>query len=170
MYAEHLDVLGEPFLLVIDVEGVVFFGAERTFEQYRLFKRLEEPQWMKSENMQRYKKCILDYLEGASKAIVLPISSVGKGTEFQEQVWQGLLTIPHGQTISYGELAEQLGCPSSVRAVATAVGKNPLLLIRPCHRVIRASGELGEYAGGRELKKRVIEWEKEVVKTHDLGL
>lgn len=160
MYAERLDVFGESFLLVADDEGIIYLGIEHVFDEYQLSKQLEKPQRTKSERIQRYKKYVLDYLEGESNAIDLPISSVGKGTEFQEKVWQGLLIIPYGQTISYGEFAERLGCPTSVRAVATAVGKNPLLFIRPCHRVIRSSGELGEYAGGRELKKRLIALEK----------
>lgn len=160
MYAERLEVWGESFVLVVDEEGVVFLGEEPAFERYRLAKSLEQPSWDEPEKIQFYKKSVYEYLEGLSKSINLPISSARKGTDFQEKVWRGLLAIPYGETISYGELAERLGCPSSVRAVATAVGKNPLLLIRPCHRVIRSTGELGEYAGGCELKKRLLELEK----------
>ena len=160
MYAERLEVWGESFVLVVDEEGVVFLGEEPASERYRLAKSLEQPSWDEPEKIQFYKKSVYEYLEGVSKSIDLPISSVGKGTDFQEKVWQGLLAISYSKTISYGELAESIGCPSSVRAVATAVGKNPLLLIRPCHRVIRSTGELGEYAGGCELKKRLLELEK----------
>lgn len=82
------------------------------------------------------------------------------GSEFQERVWQAIDTIPYGATTSYGKLAEQIGAPrSAVRAVGTAIGANPLLILRPCHRVIGASGSLTGYAGGLERKEYLLEHE-----------
>ena len=83
------------------------------------------------------------------------------GTAFQNKVWSGLTTIPFGQTTTYLEIAEVIGCKSSVRAVASAIGRNPLPLLIPCHRVIRTDGSLGGYAGGLELKKMLLDWERE---------
>ncbi|MET7936412.1 methylated-DNA--[protein]-cysteine S-methyltransferase [Streptomyces sp. NPDC005322] len=79
------------------------------------------------------------------------------GSDFQRRVWQALEAIPYGTTVSYGELAERAGAPrAAVRAVGTAIGRNPLLIVRPCHRVIGANGSLTGYAGGLERKQRLL--------------
>ena len=81
------------------------------------------------------------------------------GTAFQQRVWQALLTIPFGKTASYGEIARAVGCPSP-RAVGQAVHRNPIALMIPCHRVIGADGSLTGFAGGLEVKARLLELEK----------
>ena len=86
-----------------------------------------------------------------------------KGTPFQQRVWQALLTIPYGKTISYGEIAKMVDCRSA-QAVGQAVGRNPIALIIPCHRVIAANGQLGGYAYGTEIKKRLLELEEILLK------
>ncbi|MEV7233224.1 methylated-DNA--[protein]-cysteine S-methyltransferase [Streptomyces sp. NPDC051020] len=81
----------------------------------------------------------------------------GRGTEFQRRVWSALDTVPYGETVSYGQIAERIGAPGAgVRAVGTAIGRNPLLIVRPCHRVIGADGALRGYAGGLECKERLL--------------
>ena len=89
-----------------------------------------------------------------SRIIVQP-----KGTLFQQCVWQALLTIPYGKTVSYGEIARMVGCKSA-QAVGQAVGANPVALLIPCHRVIAAHGQLGGYAYGQEIKKRLLNIEQ----------
>ena len=84
-----------------------------------------------------------------------------QGTPFQQRVWLVLLTIPYGETLSYGEIAKMIGCRSA-QAVGQAVGANPIALILPCHRVIAAHGKLGEYEYGIEIKKRLLELETEI--------
>ena len=76
-----------------------------------------------------------------------------QGTEFQKKVWQALLTIPFGETRSYGQIARQIGNPEAVRAVGAANGKNPISIIVPCHRVIGANGKLTGFAGGLAAKE-----------------
>jgi methylated-DNA-[protein]-cysteine S-methyltransferase len=83
-----------------------------------------------------------------------------RGTEFQRRVWKALLTIPYGETRSYGEIAEQIGAPGAARAVGLANGRNPIAIIVPCHRVIGASGSLTGYGGGLDRKKTLLELEK----------
>lgn len=83
-----------------------------------------------------------------------------RGTAFQLRVWQEVLKIPFGQTRSYQEVAEAIGEPTAVRAVATAIAQNPIAVLVPCHRVIHSDGTYGEYHWGRDLKRRLIEWEK----------
>ena len=83
-----------------------------------------------------------------------------RGTEFQQRVWNALLTIPYGETRSYGEIAEQIGAPGSARAVGWANGHNPIAIVVPCHRVIGASGSLTGYGGGLDRKRTLLELEK----------
>lgn len=82
------------------------------------------------------------------------------GTSFQQKVWQAVRTIPYGETRSYSDLARAIGMPSAVRAVASAVARNPLLLVVPCHRVIQKSGKLGNYRGGATWKQSLLKLEK----------
>ncbi len=81
------------------------------------------------------------------------------GTNFQKKVWQELLNIPYGKTISYLDLAKKLGDPKVIRAAASANGKNPLWIVIPCHRVIGTDGSLTGYAGGFWRKKWLLEHE-----------
>jgi len=81
------------------------------------------------------------------------------GTPFQQRVWQELLSIPYGHTITYAELAERVGKPTASRAVGNANGRNPISILVPCHRVIGADGKLTGYAGGVERKRWLLNWE-----------
>ncbi|MBW5420771.1 methylated-DNA--[protein]-cysteine S-methyltransferase [Streptomyces sp. BG9H] len=86
--------------------------------------------------------------------------AAGAGTAFQRKVWDALETVPYGTTTTYGRLAEQLGLSrAAVRALGTAIGRNPLLVVRPCHRVIGADGSLTGYAGGLERKRQLLDLE-----------
>jgi methylated-DNA-[protein]-cysteine S-methyltransferase len=98
-----------------------------------------------------------EYFEGKRKIFSLPLDF--HGTEFQQQVWQALLTIPYGQTRSYLQIAQQIGNEKSVRAVGAANGKNPISIIAPCHRVIGSSGKLTGFAGGLEAKAFLLQME-----------
>jgi AraC family transcriptional regulator of adaptative response/methylated-DNA-[protein]-cysteine methyltransferase len=88
-----------------------------------------------------------------------PLTLDLRGTNFQIQVWEALLRIPAGQLVTYQNIASAIGSPNATRAVGTAVGKNPVPLLIPCHRVIRATGEFGQYAFGSERKKAILGWE-----------
>ena len=97
------------------------------------------------------------YFTGRDPGLTPPLRP--EGTAFQQRVWQELLTIPFGQTASYGEIARAVGC-GSARAVGQAVHNNPIALMIPCHRVIGADGSLTGFAGGLEVKARLLELEK----------
>lgn len=88
-----------------------------------------------------------------------PLSAWVVGSNFQVQVWRALLSIPFGDIRSYRQVAEQLGRPQAARSVGSAIAKNPLGYLIPCHRVLRGSGEIGEYHWGRERKAAMISWE-----------
>ena len=100
-----------------------------------------------------------DYFKGQLKNFNLPLDLIG--TEFQKKVWQGLLSIPYGQTQSYQGLAKQIGHPKAMRALGAANGKNPILIIIPCHRVIGANGTLTGFVGGLKNKAVLLELEQQ---------
>ncbi|MCZ4317831.1 methylated-DNA--[protein]-cysteine S-methyltransferase [Aequorivita viscosa] len=98
-----------------------------------------------------------EYFEGERKKFNLKLSP--EGTDFQKRVWQQLQEIPFGKTMSYQQMANQLGNPKVIRAAASANGKNPISIIIPCHRVIGSDGLLTGYAGGLHRKKWLLEHE-----------
>ncbi len=108
------------------------------------------------------RKQLDQYFKGELQEFDIPLDLVG--TEFQKQVWSGLLQIPYGSTTTYAKQAERLGKPSAVRAVANANGKNKISIILPCHRVIGADGTLTGYGGGIWRKKKLLELELENLK------
>ena len=95
------------------------------------------------------------YMRGERDGFDLPLDLAG-GTPFQQEVWQALLAIGRGATRSYGELSQHLGRPRAVRAVGAAVGRNPLSVVVPCHRVLGADGSLTGYAGGLDRKAALL--------------
>lgn len=98
------------------------------------------------------------YFAGTRQSFQLPLHP--EGTDFQKQVWTALLSIPYGQTVTYGQLARKLGCPSAARAVGHACKQNPLPILIPCHRIVAADGTVGGYAGGQPLKSALLTLEQ----------
>jgi len=105
---------------------------------------------------------LLEYFNGSRKQFDIPCRTT-IGTPFQQKVWRTIAKVPHGTTISYRELAKMAGYASSIRAVATAAGKNPHSIIIPCHRIIGVKGDLTGYAGGIEHKNVLIALEQGTV-------
>lgn len=103
-------------------------------------------------------KELIKYFAGNLKNFSVKLSF--SGTNFQKKVWQALLKIPFGETRSYGQIAQQIGDLKACRAVGTAIGKNPIAIIAPCHRVIAKSGKLTGFAGGLEAKSYLLSLER----------
>lgn len=99
-----------------------------------------------------------EYFAGRRSTFDVPLDPAG--TEFQCDVWRALRTIPFGETRSYAEIARQIGRPKAVRAVGAANGKNPISIITPCHRVIGSNGALTGFAGGLDVKARLLALEQ----------
>jgi methylated-DNA-[protein]-cysteine S-methyltransferase len=95
-----------------------------------------------------------EYFGGKRKTFALTLDVAG--TDFQRDVWNALLTIPFGETRSYGQIARQIGRPRAVRAVGAASGKNPVSIVAPCHRVVGSTGQLTGFAGGLDVKARLL--------------
>jgi methylated-DNA-[protein]-cysteine S-methyltransferase len=97
---------------------------------------------------------LAEYFAGERRTFSLPLDFAG--TQFQRSVWDALLTIPYGETRSYGDIARQIGRPKAVRAVGAANGRNPISIVAPCHRVIGANGTLTGFAGGLATKQFLL--------------
>ena len=110
-----------------------------------------------NENLIQAQNEIEEYLKKERKVFDLPIKL--KGTDFQKKVWNELLKIPYGEKRSYFDIAKNINKEKALRAVGTAIGKNPLLIVVPCHRVINKNGNLGGFACGVEVKKKLLEIE-----------
>ncbi|MET0240800.1 MAG: methylated-DNA--[protein]-cysteine S-methyltransferase [Sphingobium sp.] len=100
---------------------------------------------------------LAEYFAGTRRSFDLPLDF--RGTEFQKHVWAALLTIPYGETRSYGAIARAIGKPSASRAVGAANGRNPISIVAPCHRVIGTNGALTGFAGGLEAKMLLLRLE-----------
>jgi AraC family transcriptional regulator of adaptative response/methylated-DNA-[protein]-cysteine methyltransferase len=110
------------------------------------------------EPMPEVEKSVRAFIAGEGSLARVPVDI--RGTVFQRRVWEALRRIPRGETRTYGEIARQIGAPAAVRAVGSACGANPVALVVPCHRAVRADGGLGGYAWGLPVKKRLLEIEK----------
>ena len=104
---------------------------------------------------------LAEYFAGTLRVFSVELDFTG--TDFQKTVWQALSMIPYGETRSYREIAVQIGKPKAVRAVGGALGRNPISIIAPCHRVVGSGGKLTGFAGGLGAKARLLELERAVV-------
>ena len=122
----------------------------------------EDKTYFENKNLPQYilncKKQLLQYFSGKRKTFDLKLKP--KGTEFQLKVWNELLKIPYGETVSYSDIAKNIGKPKASRAVGNAVNKNPIFIIIPCHRVIGKSGSLVGFAYGLDKKEYLLNLEK----------
>jgi methylated-DNA-[protein]-cysteine S-methyltransferase len=108
-----------------------------------------------------------EYFAGCRRAFTTALAF--DGTAFQQQVWQALLTIPFGETRTYGEIAHQIGRPTASRAVGAANGRNPISIIAPCHRVLGSTGALTGFAGGLAAKDHLLAHERRFAHVKMLG-
>ncbi|HEX8955932.1 MAG TPA: methylated-DNA--[protein]-cysteine S-methyltransferase [Burkholderiaceae bacterium] len=128
------------------------------FEQHRHFKGKDG--WQRDARhavVRQAVRQIEEFFAGTREHFDLPLDL--RGTPFQQEVWRQLLRIPYGTTVSYGEHARAVGRPKAARAVGAAIGRNPVSIIVPCHRVVGSNGSLTDYAGGLARKRMLLEHE-----------
>ena len=138
-------------------------GTENYISEVSFFDKTEKVTGKKKNLPPMLIQCIeqlIQYFHGERRVFELPIHQ--PGTPFQQEVWNELMTIPYGKTISYLELARKTGDTKATRAVANANGKNNVAIIVPCHRVIGSNRELVGYGGGLWRKKWLLEHEAKV--------
>ena len=141
LYYDVLEVDKDSLYLLVSLKGWVAISAFN--ETLSVFLAPYQGASFSEEIVAPYKQALQEYFEGTRITFDQPIDLLGRGTLFQQAVWQGLTQIPYGQTASYGEIARLINRPKAIRAVGTAIGKNPLRIIQPCHRVIRLDGSIG---------------------------
>lgn len=124
------------------------------------FTEKETPSLVPNEVSERAAAELEHYFAGTLKSFTFPIAQIG--TEFQQEVWNSLLTIAYGETTSYLKFSHQLNNPLAIRAIAAANGKNNLAIVVPCHRVIGSNGKLVGYAGQLWRKKWLLQHEREI--------
>lgn len=147
-------------LLLGAVDGKLAFsdwesGWHRASVQKRIDRFLKGPYENRPDALlDRTEAELREYWEGKRRTFELPLLFLG--TDFQKDVWNALLDIPWGETVSYGDLAGRIGRPKAVRAVGVAVGENPFSIIVPCHRVIGKDGSITGYGGGLDAKRMLL--------------
>ena len=140
--------------------GAIVIVENGTAVTHVFFSRMVQPEhveWEETPLLRQTASQLDEYFQGARRMFDVPLSP--QGTEFEQTVWKALQTIPHGETRSYGDIARQIGQPSACRAVGHANNQNPISIIIPCHRVIQASGIIGNYRYGPTRKNALIGWE-----------
>ena len=157
---EMLAVFGSKGLCLLE-----FIGQKHMEQEIMAVQKALLGQFIFQENEQtQLLRRELDlYFQGRLKVFTTPLEMIG--TTFQQQVWNALLTIPYGETLSYKEQAQQLGNPKAIRAVAAANGQNKVSILIPCHRVIGSDGKLTGYAGGLNRKQSLLALERGEVQT-----
>ena len=110
----------------------------------------------------RARQQLAEYFSGNRHDFCLPLD-LSPGSPFQRSVWEAARHIPYGRTSTYGEIAQAVGIPNAARAVGNALANNPVPIIVPCHRVLRADGAWGGYRGGLEIKKVLLSLERETL-------
>ena len=148
--------------LLLSAKNDALIGLEFEQEQTSRQDYSLEPNWLLDDNhpvLIAAKSALSRYFNGEAESFSdLPLAP--QGTAFQQQVWQALLAIPYGQFSSYGELAKQIGNPRAVRAVGGAVGRNPISIIIPCHRILGKNHALTGFGGGLPTKRYLLQLEK----------
>ncbi|GGM27736.1 methylated-DNA--[protein]-cysteine S-methyltransferase [Paraliobacillus quinghaiensis] len=129
-----------------------------TFRNWAFHKFVNPRLIEEEEQLKFYLTELVAYFQGEKKHFSMPVDL--QGTAFQQEVWKTLSQIPFGETRNYTKIAEAIGKPAAVRAVANAIGANPVLITIPCHRVIGKNGKLTGYRGGLEMKEHLLRLEK----------
>jgi O-6-methylguanine DNA methyltransferase len=143
-------------------EKTIFFlsNSERSFDFFINFLTNNFPHCpIIEKSSPEIEKELEGYLSGKTREIGLePVYLYG--TDFEKKIWETARKIPYGNVASYKELAQKAGYPNAFRAAGTALGNNPLMLVVPCHRVIRSNGEIGYFGGGEEVKLMLLDLEQ----------
>lgn len=139
-------------VLTLQQEGQAITGIH--FGRDESIHYEEQPSPLLSQAIQQLE----EYFKGKRKRFSLPVAP--GGTPFQRRVWDALCQVPYGKTCTYGQIARIIGQPKACRAVGMANHRNPIAIVIPCHRIIGANGSLTGYAGGLEIKEKLLELER----------
>lgn len=157
LLSKKINFFNQTFLAISSEKGLVFFGTEERGESL-----ITQYHWLHQEgentHLAELSRYLTLYEKGQSIAWCGSLDEQ-YGTAFQKEVWFALESISYGSTVTYGDIARRIGKPKAVQAVGTAIGKNPWLIIVPCHRVLPKSGGIGGYSSGISLKQKLLSME-----------
>lgn len=160
LYYLQRNLIDRDWVFVGNADGLAYVGLQSTFEKdfERLFGRMS---FLVDADEMILGDCVIqleEYFAGERETFDFEVLECG--TAFQQEVWRALREIPYGETATYSRIAERIGRPRAVRAVGSAIGRNPLLVLTPCHRVIGKDGTLTGFSAGLDLKRILLTVEK----------
>ena len=148
--------------IAVTEKGLCYVGTQNEdFEDLKSWVKKRLPGYLlieEDKTLQGYITELIEFLDGKRQEFTAAVAL--HGTAFQQSVWQALLEIPYGETVSYSAIAERIGNPKAVRAVGSAIGANPILIVVPCHRVIGKNGSLTGFRGGIDMKVQLLDLER----------
>ncbi len=164
LYWDSADFDDQKFFFTVTDKGLNFVSTpgKPISEMFDFYPKSRYQYSFVSDNLKTdpYLDELEAYLKGDRKSFDLALD-LSHTTASQQKIYKTLKEIPYGQTITYHQLAKMIGKPKATRAVAHAVAMNPILIVIPCHRIIKASGKIGNYRGGEDMKKALLNLEQQ---------
>lgn len=158
-YTEY-NAINRNFIIAATEKGLAYFSLKEDFLTLPDFAKKHQLEMRESrEHLESYIKELDTYFSEEKTNGSFNFDLDMYGTDFQKEVWEALLSISYGETQSYQEIAQAIQRPKASRAVGTAVGRNPIMIVVPCHRVIHKSGSISGYRGGLGMKKELLKLE-----------
>ncbi|WP_125763829.1 methylated-DNA--[protein]-cysteine S-methyltransferase [Companilactobacillus hulinensis] len=157
IYYEIKQIHNHKYVIAATAKGLAFVGSpdkeiSEIYSFYQHSKLIED-----DKVIAPYYRQLKEFMD--HKRTSFELSTDVSGTDFQEQVWHAVQDVPYGSTSNYSEIASTIGRPKAVRAVGTAIGRNPILMVIPCHRILTKDNKLGGFRAGLEMKKELLELE-----------
>ncbi len=154
LYTTTAEIDGQNYIFAATDQGLAYFDflADSDEDLRKFFKEYQVV--ADEQKVLPYVQPMRDYF--AQRTTEFPFAVDLVGTDFQKEVWRALLQIPYGTLTTYSAVAEKIGRPKAVRAVANAVGRNPVMVVVPCHRVIGKDGTLTGFGGGLPMKRKLL--------------
>lgn len=157
-YYGQINTHGWSLYIAATDKGLCFVGSQNEgLDEVKDWFGVKRPEATLVEDWDKvaaYAKELVEYFNGERQSFDLPVDFMG--TNFQENVWTALQNIPYGEKRTYTDIAENIGRPSSVRAVGAAIGANPVMIVVPCHRVVGKNGKMTGFRGGIPMKESLL--------------
>jgi methylated-DNA-[protein]-cysteine S-methyltransferase len=161
LYYTYLTHENRQLVIAATSKGLCYVGSwDQSLAEIKELaaKRMKIERFEQDEKrMSPYAQQLAEYFSGKRTTFTIPMDL--QGTQFQLAVWSAMSEVPYGKTASYYDVAQKLQKPLAVRAVGTAIGRNPVLIVAPCHRIIGKNGQLTGYRGGLEMKEQLLKLE-----------
>lgn len=158
IYTAKLTYKHWELLLAATEKGLCYVGTDHATDEdlkQTCIKQFKHCKFIEDDSkLSPYIKQLIEYFDGTREEFTIPFDF--HGTPFQLSIWNALLEIPYGQTVTYSDIAERIHNKKAIRAVGTAIGANPISIIIPCHRVIGKNGTLTGYSGGLDVKEKLL--------------